>query len=406
VTGPDSSRDFGGPNPIGGQSGAGDRSPTPAPAGPPPLQQPQQWDRPGPLYPPPSAGTFGNQPPDPGQPYGPPIYGPGQLPPAPRKKRTRLIVAIGAAVVVVIVVVAAVLVYTGGESDDGAKTAGAAVQGYLEALARGDAEAALSYARDTPPDKTFLTDAILKKQIEKYPITNIKILGDQGSQVHVVAEFGGKPSDEEIVLPEPAEGEGWKLDYAAMTVDIGKDDANNAANPALMEWVTLFGEPFPESGKAYVFPGWVDMGSSNPNLQVKEIKDEPPSLHDIAFPDRVAWPDFEVSEAGQQTIRETVKKMLDECAKSRQTLPRDCPQSAASRWDLVDGTVVWKAPDNLDAVSAQILNPVSGIAMLDGEVTFTLTGQTRDGGTTTGSDTVYLYGKIDMTQNPPKVEIR
>lgn len=181
--------DFGGPNPIGGQQDAGRRGPsghpasTPAAAPPaqqwpgtaqprtqwqgPPAPQPQPWGHPDRPYPPsPGAGAFGGQPPYPGQQYGPPMLDPDRLGPPPRKRRTRLL-AIGAAAVAVIVVVAGVLVFSGGGSNGGgAKTAGEAVQGHLEALSRGDAEAALSFAAATPPDNTFLTDEILKKQLE------------------------------------------------------------------------------------------------------------------------------------------------------------------------------------------------------------------------------------------------
>ena len=75
-------------------------------------------------------------------------------------------------------------------------SAGDAVKRYLEALARGDAETALSYGIDQPATSEFLTSEILKKQVAQWPIRNIRILHDNSSapdtklsmaHVHVVA---------------------------------------------------------------------------------------------------------------------------------------------------------------------------------------------------------------------------
>ena len=69
-------------------------------------------------------------------------------------------------------------------------TAGATVKGYLEALAKGDAAKALSFSNDKPANTEFLTNDILKKQIAKWPITDIKILSDDGSYGFALARLG------------------------------------------------------------------------------------------------------------------------------------------------------------------------------------------------------------------------
>ena len=85
-------------------------------------------------------------------------------------------------------------------------TPAAAVKGYLEALARGDADAALSYSSDQPASKEFLTDDVLKKQIDKWPISDIRILDDTATAsmgtVHVAVKFGDQTSDETLFLEQ------------------------------------------------------------------------------------------------------------------------------------------------------------------------------------------------------------
>ena len=133
------------------------------------------------------------QPYTPGQPYAPQPYatqpyGVGGQPPMtpPKKKKTWLIV---------LIIVLAVLLVGGGGAfaywyyairDDGirggraddeavtagqAKTAQAAVRGYLQALAAGNSSDALSFSSTAPLDSTFLTDTVLAASLAINPIT-------------------------------------------------------------------------------------------------------------------------------------------------------------------------------------------------------------------------------------------
>lgn len=331
--------------------------------------------------------------------------------PAPRKSRKVLLLSIGAAAVVVAVVVAGVLIFTGNGDDTGAgtgagaPTAGAAVQGYLEALARGDAATALSFSAAQVPDKTLLTDEVLKTQIEKTPITNIKILDEQGARVHVTAEFGGKKSDETLTLPQPADGEGWKLKSGVMTVDIGKD--NGLYSDKLLQYVTLLGKPIPKSGKAYAFPGWIDLGSSNPNLDITAFHPmgNGASLKDLTFTDEVLGVQMKISDAGTKAVRDAVKAVADECAKSKQLAPPNCPQDTGSRTDLVEGTAQWTAPTNYDDVIVDFFDGPTGKVQILGRVEFTVTVQTTSGQPDQGSLPTGIFGEADMTQNPPTISI-
>jgi len=433
MTSGDPSHGFGGPNPIGGGHGPGDAAqwgsaPPPAPAGPPPQwphppQQSappwpnptappsQQWGSPAPPHQQPPHGGFGG-PPYPGQqPYGQQPFGPGQMfAPAP-KNRTRLWLAIGAAVVVVIVVIAGVAVFSG-SSSTGAKTAGEAVQGYLEALARGDADAALSFA-DAPADKAFLTDEILKKQIEKYPITDIKVLSDVpgnagGAEVHVVASFGGTKSDESITLSKPAAGQGWKLEHGAVEVNLGRDSPNLTMKPELADLVTIFGKQAPKSGKAYLFPGWVDFGSSNPNIDIHAYKEEPPSLQEIWLGLSHQRPEFGVSDSGTKAILDQVKAIIDKCVKSNQLSPPDCPNGTPSDGLLIEGTAQWTAPASLDDIKPSYLKQDTATVEFYGSAEFGLKVQTtsRNLPVYQTTQTESIDGVADMLQNPPKVTLK
>ncbi|SEH46746.1 protein of unknown function [Mycolicibacterium rutilum] len=396
--------DFGGPNPIGGPAGAPPPPPPPPPQAPwqPPQQEPPaQW----PQEPPPYQDYPPQYPPQyPGQFY-PNQFGPNQIQPRPPKRRKGLLIGIGAAAAVIVLVVAGVVIFSGsGAGGGGAATPGEAVQGYLDALARGDAEAALSFSQQVPPDKTFLTDEILKKQAEKYPITNITILGEntsaKGATVQVRADFGGKTSDQEITLPKPADGDDWKLQRGVASVDA---NIGNLTSKKLVEMVTIFGKPVPKTGKAYLFPGWVDFGSTNPNVEIVNYKDEPPSLQEIWLGLSSSRPEYSISEAGQKAIRDALKSMADECARSNQLEPPDCPNDFKIP-SAVEGTAKWTAPTNFDDIDADFLDQRTATVRLYGSTEWGITVQT-DRGPYSTTTTAYVTGEADISQDPPKITL-
>lgn len=137
-----------------------------------------------------------------------------------RRHRGLLIVAGSVAGALILVIALIVTVNGGGADNGGSDNAGGApqasgggaaspaeaVKSYLEALAAGDAEKALSYQKGEPASKELLTDEVLQKQIAKMPITDIRILDGASEQddlglarVHVAARFGDNLSDAMIM---------------------------------------------------------------------------------------------------------------------------------------------------------------------------------------------------------------
>lgn len=395
---------YGGPSPIGGQGGQGNAdqsgswSPqTPAYQAPPPQQQwgGQQlpgWSAPG------QQGW-----PQPGQPpqVGPPQFDSQftgfQQPGGKRNKALIVTLIAGAAVLLVIVVVVAFVLIGrgGGGSSD---SAGAAVQGYLEALANGDAEAALSYGADQPASKELLTDEILKQQIEKAPISNIRILGDDSKnaigmgQVHVTANFGDQASDTTLMLKKA--GGKWKLDTAAVRLDFFSRSSTSKGAATL----TAFGKPVGTS-VMYVFPGFIDWGSDNKNLKVegKPLLLDTLSSYTSAF---TTMPEIALSDSAHASIVSNIKTLLDDCAHSRALSPPGCPQHLFE-YGAVDGTVDWQAPN---ADGAEItFNDYDMSARISYSGDFGYSVQGRDG-RVTGSDSVNLYGSADLSTTPPTIK--
>ena len=401
---PGGHRGYGGPNPIGGPHPVGPDEPTlhgPAnrPWGRPPAQQ--SWPpQPAPAWPQHPSGPPPNPP---GQPApwgaGPPTGQPPFGPPPPRNRKPLIITLCAGGAVVLAVVVVAVIALAGGGGGGRGGSAGDAVKGYLEALARGDADTALSYSNDQPGSKEFLTDEILKKQVDRMPITNIKILGDDSvsggglgtGSVHVSANFGDKVSDANIEVKKS--GSAWKLANAAVKLDQRKFSTNDKA----LDTLTLFGKSLGDS-TVYVFPGWLDVGSSNTNLKVKS---QPILLDGLAYASlSVLNVDFELSDSGTEAVRKAIKDAAAKCAQSHSLNPDGCPQHVYE-YDAVDDTAAWGVPD-ISPIKIEQFSRYDMTARFNGNVEWPVTVGMRGGGTRAGTVTTLVYGQADLTKNPPE----
>lgn len=332
-----------------------------------------------------------------------PGYGgwpPGPLGPPPRDRKP-LIIGLSVLAVVVVVVVAIVVAvsFTG---DDKNQSGGDTVKGYLDALARGDAAAALSYSADQPGSKDLMTDEILRQQTDKWPITNVRILDDDSGhgigfgRVHVAAKFGDNESD--VTLSVKKSGKAWKLDHAAIKVDSSSSGVDNAALGTL----TFFGRSVGTS-PVYVFPGYVDAASSNPNVNVKLKK---PFLLDLlaSSGSYFSSAEFSLSDTGLTDTMSAVSSVLTGCTRSNQLRPPNCPQHAFDP-DAVDGTVTWAAPD-MSTIKVQLFDQYRLEVLLSGQVNYPWTARTRSGGTTSGVAKAYVSTKADVSKSPPVVRVR
>ena len=258
--------------------------------------------------------------------------------------------AIGAAVIVLAAGgVTAGFLFGKAKSDDGAGSTADAVRGYFEALGRGDAEGALSFVANRPSDKRFLTDEILKKQYAATPITNIQVFESDENSVHVSVDFGDKQSDATVYGFAKIDGR-YKLQNGLTSVP----DIRRVFSEKALSIVTLFGQEFPAEGGTPMFPGPVEIGSSNPNYEVSLFQQKLPTAQRLGVATSnmdLMLLGIELSNSGKDKAIAAANQLAQRCAASKQIAPADCPQRAldTDRVSVIDGTVAWTAPpiDNL-----------------------------------------------------------
>lgn len=344
--------------------------------------------------------------PQPQVPQGPQFHqGPG----APKKPRPNwLIPALigGAAVVLVIVLIAGIAIVrsVGGGGGGDSSSPGDTVKAYFAALQAGEAKKALSYGKEAPGSSDLLTDEILRKQRDLAPIKDLKIVSETAGytgSVHLTVTIGDVAYDEQLNLEKV--GEGWKLKTAAVQIK------PYLSSDSDKQYLTILGKPLPASGVAYVFPGALDLGSTNKNLATQKAKisvgDDKGqasikglSSYSIGSSISIA---FGLSDAAKTSARQQIAARYSQCAASKDRWPSGCPQSDFSG---ENGTYTWTAP-NVDDIDLTDTVRDGSLSFRDSRP-WSFTATSRDGRPVTGTDTGSTYGTVTVTADAVAVSIR
>lgn len=357
---------------------------TPAP------QQPQPW-----AVAPPAPAAGG---PAQGWPAAPPPASgwsntaPGGPPSGPKRNRRKLIIAAAGAAVLLIAAVFVVPRFAGG-AGGGDLSASETVTAYLEALAAGDAEKALSFSKSEPANADLLTNDVLSKQIAKMPISDIRILDDGEemagigmASVKVAVKFGEQLSDSTVRLSKVEEI--WKIDDAINKIDITSTSAAD-------ETLTIFGKELKKGEAFYVFPGFVDVGSSNEYIAV--AADSP-----LLTGGMVSFrPTYKLNDKGVDAVSTTMADAFALCEKSNLLDPPGCPVKL-NNYRAVDGTVTWGKAD-LSQLTLSELSEYDMTVRVTGKATIPVSFQLRDGGTDSGTAESILFNTVDVSTSPPTI---
>lgn len=310
--------------------------------------------------------------------------------------------ALSTAAVVVVATAALIIVprIMGGSEDTSATSAqhqeAARLVGlrYLEALARGDATAAVALSASPPAATRWLTSDVLRAQLAATPITNIaasvapsRLGADPAQEQYVVlsAKFGSTLSQARVGAQR--KGDQWKLDTTTVAIDIGRSGPANAALKAVAVWDVATDGASPIA----VFPGALRVSSSNRYVEVTASPS--PVLLD-ALTDTSAHPIVEpvvsLNDAGRQAAQEAIDNWIHYCFNGG-ALPADCAHldsgnttlSVTGRGDFTKTVMNFDATTMVVSVSGTVTYP----AQAPGDPSATLNANT--------------VGTVDLTKDPP-----
>lgn len=355
---------YGGPNYPGpgyGQpnQGPGDGYP-PAygQASPPPYSQPSP--------PPYGQGVPGPQGPQgpggPQQPYG--MYAPG--PPPQPKKGSKLPIIIGAGVLA-LVLVGTLIGFAVTRGNDKTTTTGGgggssqapvpaqadkpsdAVQSYLQALAAGDSQTALSFASTQPADTTFLTNEVLAVSNKLAPIADITVpVVDDEYAYTIKASYtrGGKKVNTAFSVQK--DGDSWKLREAAYDLDLGS--RLNKTLPMIINGVPV------ESDNIALFPGSYEFTTDTKNISYGKsnvVAIDSPS----EYPRGLTKLEPTLTSTGEKAFTKALKASIKACMKSKKLKNPGCPNhvTKVSGTTPKEGTFKWSwDKDSLDNLKIRL----------------------------------------------------
>jgi hypothetical protein len=361
----------------------------------------------------PQPGPYG----DPRRPYG---TGPGRPTPQQPKSNNKILIIIGAAAlaVILIAVIAVVLATRGTPSTNpqGGQGTGAqqtnpsqnnvpqkasrpsdAVAGYLNALAAGDATAALSYAADPAPTGRLLTNEVLAQSRDRAPLTGIEVpvVDDQNAKsVSARYTLGSSPVSESFDVVKVADS--WKISRAVKDLDISF--IVDGSVPVKINGVKVTEESVAVLPGSYAFTTglpYVGYGSKNVVLVKSPYGDTDTYMIQS-----------KLTKSGKKAAISATKKSFNKCLKQHSLTPKNCPQKFRSKYKYRKGSITWRQAGNdpfrkpavtYSGTQARIQVPID--LKLSGSCTY----QGRSGncsGTLTGTGIAVL----NVTDKPLKVK--
>jgi hypothetical protein len=300
-----------------------------------------------------------------GQPAAPgPPAAPGQPARAPVARRRGLLATAG-------VLAAAVLAGIGylvyGASSGGPAPAAVAVS-YLQALASGDASAALALG-GAPADRSRLTDDVLRAQQRLAPISGIEVLGtergDYGAVVRVRYRIGSQTVQDALTLD--ARGSGWRLVNTAVNVEV--------TDPTALRQPLALGVPIPASGELWVFPGVVTFGSADGNFAIAPAQ----AVYSGPNVPALASLHLAASDDGRSAAGAALVAALGPCLAAVSLAPPGCPQRLAAPAGLVAGTERWQPPLGVEQLRFAVQGRSAGQLSVSGTLVFPVTYQVKVG---------------------------
>ena len=301
----------------------------------------------------------------PGQPgyaYGPGGYGYGQqqtgpgVPPPPKKSNVgKILLIVGAGVVALILIgVVAVGIFAARSPQAGPNTPpdrssgptaappvsanpSDAVDSYLQALASGDADAALALTADVPAQRPLLTSAVLAQSRKLGGVSQISVapVSDQSATSIPATYRVGKVQVNEAFQVAKVGGQ-WKLNRTYEQPDLAS--VIGSSYPVLVNNTRVSGL------RAYAFPGTYAITTGSPfvSYSAKTIVVEGPS-RDATVP-RVSP---RITTTGSKRMVAAAKSSLNACLKQRKLAPKGCPFAAtATGYKVTQSSVRWNLVGN------------------------------------------------------------
>lgn len=252
-----------------------------------------------------------------------PTAPPPPLPPAERWRRRRRTV-LPALIGVALIVLAAVLTLRWADDERtavGDATPASGAVRFLEAVADGDAERALSLQHQPPADRTLLTAEVLDRSRRIAPISDIRVVEATPELVEVSYVLGREEVHAQFVPVRRPNGS-YKIDQGTTLVQVSRPEHL----PVFVNGVRL------TTDEVHAFPGTYELTTGEDNIGYAEplLTVSGPETHPQVAPNP------RLTARGTNAFLAATRDRLTACMQSHEVNPPGCPQSL----DIAEGTAV------------------------------------------------------------------
>jgi hypothetical protein len=272
-----------------------------------------------------------------------------------------------------------------------------AVAAYLQALAAGDANAALSYAADPAPTGPLLTNEVLAKSLERTPLTGIHVptVEDQNAtSASATYRFGDSAVSESFDVVKV--GGSWKLSHAVKDLDLTFMIGGSV--PLKINGVKVKQDSVAVLPGSYAFTtGLPYIGYGSKNVVLVKSPYAEADTYRIQS---------QLTKSGKKAVISAARKRYNKCLNVHSLTPKNCPMKFSSKYSYDKNTITWRqaggdpfkdASLNVSGTQVRIEIPLN--LKLSGSCTY----KSRSGnctGTLTGTSVAI----VKLTTKPPSVK--
>jgi hypothetical protein len=271
------------------------------------------------------------------------------------------------------------------------------VAGYLQALAEGDAVAALSFAADPAPTGPLLTNKVLAVSGERAALSEIQVpvVEDQkATSVSATYTLGKSAVSESFDVVKV--GDTWKLSRAVKDLDLSFIATGPV--PIKINGVNVDQESVAVLPGSYAFTTglpYVGYGSKNVVL-VKSPYVEADTYRIQS----------QLTKAGKKAAISATEKSYNTCLNAHSLSPKNCPMNFKTKYSYNKSTITWRQAGNDPFEKAKVT--FSGTqARIEIPLDLRLTGSCADQGRSgicSGKLTGTSAAVVKVTAKPPTVK--
>ncbi len=254
-----------------------------------------------------------------------------------------------------------------------------AVKGYLEALQRGDIDAAIAYGPVGGGSRALLVPEALKASLAASPITNIIVATADAlaSTIHASYQLGTQAVNADYKVVKKDDGN-WQLASSTTTVRV---EAKRSDRVPLI----INGQTIGSVVELELVPGTYSMTTGLAFLAYQSSTKI--TVNDLTYNKTIAELPIDVTAEGKDALTQAAQASLTSCLSYKKLSPQNCPTRESTPKPLNEASIIRRlnVPDPVSGVPWIANKEDAALAQAVVTVNYTFSADFTDGGHSDGN---------------------